>query len=67
MICCCRWFTRPQRAASRMCQGWKGEDMFGAEMGQCPVATGEIKAHGCNNQASPTRCILRRFEFGGVF
>ena len=45
----------------------EGEDMFGAEIGQCPVPTGEIKAHGCNNQASATRCILRRFEFGGVF
>ena len=26
--------------------------MFGAEMGQFPVATDEIKAHECNNPAS---------------
>jgi hypothetical protein len=26
-----------------MCHGWSRKDMFGAEIGQCPVAKGEIK------------------------
>ncbi len=25
------WFTRPQRAASRRCNGWRMQNMFGAE------------------------------------
>jgi hypothetical protein len=41
--------------------------MFGAEIGQCPVPTDEIKRPKWENLQSPKPCVLRRFEFGGVF
>ncbi len=41
--------------------------MFGAENGQFPGPTGEIKRLRCENLERPESRVLRHFEFGGVF
>jgi hypothetical protein len=53
--------------ASRMCRGWSKKDMFGAEIGPCPMATDELKRLRCETLVSRKHRLLRRFEFGGIF
>jgi hypothetical protein len=49
----------PQMAARK--------DMFGAEIGQFPVPTSEIKRLRCETLVSHKSRISRRLEFGVVF
>jgi hypothetical protein len=51
-----------------MCHVWKGEDMFGAEIGQYSVSTDEIKSWRCNHLASRNAVccgVLSSAEFFG--